>query len=143
VRPAVGFRRNAFLTALLGALVISLAVASVGHAASAPPSGLRAVLVADGYSYLGSGADCAPLRERVYCSGHARFKRARIALLMKYGKPELAATGLNVYPAQRLSLERKLDPSGSLRILRTDVWRNYLIVTLGWAISQSGPRGGR
>ena len=40
--------------------------------------------------------------------------------------------GLNMYPAQRRSLESKLDPSGRLRILRTEVWRTYLIVTVGW-----------
>jgi hypothetical protein len=31
---------------------------------------------------------------------------------------------MSIYPAQRFSLERKLDPSGRLRILRADAWRN-------------------
>ena len=142
VRSTVGFRRKALLTALLGAL-LAATFASVAHAAPPPPSGLRAVLVADGYRYLGSGTDCAPTRDRLYCSGHAGLKRARIALLMKSGEPELAVSGMSIYPARRFSLERKLDPSGRLRILRADAWRNYLIVTVGWAMSQGEPRGGR
>jgi hypothetical protein len=144
VLPAVGFRRKALLTALLGTLAVaSLGFASVAQAALAPPSGLRVALLSGGYRYLGSGAQCAPIRERVYCSGYAKVKRARFALLMKPGEPGTAVIGLNIDPAQRFSLERKLDPSGRLRILHSAVWRNYLIVSLGWAISQSAPLGGR
>jgi hypothetical protein len=62
---------------------------------------------------------------------------------MKAGEPQLTVSGLRIYPARRFSLERKLDPSGRLRILRADAWRNYLIVTVGWALSQGVPRGGR
>ena len=142
--PAVGFRRKALLTPLLGTLVLaSLGFASVADAAPRPPSGLRAALESDGYRYLASGAECAPIRQRVYCSGYAKLKRARFALPMSPGEPELAMIGLNIDPAQRLSLERKLDPSGRLRILHSAAWRNYLLVTVGWALSQSAPRGGR
>ena len=144
MRPIVGCRKKALLTALLGALVAAtFGFASVAQAAPPPPSGLRAVLVAYGYRYLGSGTDCAPARDRLYCSGHAGFKRARIAQLMKSGEPQLTVSGMNLYPARRISLERKLDPSGRLRILRADAWRSYLIVTVGWALSQGVPRGGR
>jgi hypothetical protein len=146
VLPAVGFRRKAFLTALLVTLtlaVASLGFASVAQAAAAPPSGLRVALLSGGYRYLGSGAQCAPIRERVYCSGYAKVKRARFALLMKPGEPERAVIRLNVDPAQRFALERKLDPSGRLQILYGAVWRNYLIVSVGWALSQSAPVGGR
>jgi hypothetical protein len=144
VRPAVVFRKKALLTPLLVALVVaSLGFASVAHAAPRPPSGLRAALDSDGYRYLASGAECAPIRQRVYCSGYAKLKRARFALFMKPGEPELAMIGLNVDPAQRFSLERKLDPSGRLRILHSAAWRNYLVVTVGWTLNQSAPRGGR
>lgn len=144
VLPAVGFRKKALLTALLGTLAAaSLGLASVAHAAPPPPSGLRAALATGGYRYLGSGALCAPVRERVYCSGSAKIKRARFALFMKPGEPERAVIGLNVDPAQRFSLERRLDPSGRLRILHSAVWRNYLIVNVGWALTQSAPVGGR
>jgi hypothetical protein len=144
VLPAVGFRRKALLTALLGTLALaSLGLASIAQAASPPPSGLRAALATGGYRYLGSGAYCAPVRERVYCSGYAKVKRARFALFMKPGEPERAVIGLNTDPAQRFSLERKLDPSGRLHVLHSTVWRNYLIVSVGWAITQSAPLGGR
>ena len=140
----MGRRTGAFLTALLGALVAAtFGFASVAHAAPPPPNALRAVLAADGYRYLGSDAACAPTRDRLYCSGHAGLNRARIARLMKAGEPQLTVSGLRIYPARRFSLERKLDPSGRLRILRADAWRNYLIVTVGWAMSQGVPRGGR
>jgi hypothetical protein len=143
VRP-VGFRRRTLLTPLLAALVVaSLGFASVGDAAPSPSSGLRAALESGGYRYLASGADCAPIRQRVYCSGYAKLKRARFALFMKPGEPERAMIGLDVDPAQRFSLERKLDPSGRLRILHSAAWRNYLVVTVGWALNQSAPRGGR
>jgi hypothetical protein len=143
VRP-VGFRRRTLLTPLLAALVVaSLGFASVGDAAPSPPSGLRAALESGGYRYLASGADCAPIRQRVYCSGYAKLKRARFALPMKPGEPQLAMIGLNVDPAQRFSFERKLDPSGRLRVLHSAAWRDYLVVTVGWALSQSPPRGGR
>lgn len=142
MRP-VGFRRKALLTPLLAALVVaSLGFASVGHAAVRPPSGLRAALESGGYRYLASGAECAPIRQLVYCSGSATLKRARFALLMKPGEPRVAMTGLNTNPGQRFSLERKLDPSGRLRILHSSAWRNYLVVTVGWALSQSEPPGG-
>jgi hypothetical protein len=141
VRTIVGFRKKALL--LLALIVASLGVASVAHAAPRPPSGLRAALQSSGYRYLASGAGCAPIRQLVYCSGYAKVNRARFALLMKRGRPELAMTGLNVDPAQRFSLERKLDPSGRLRILHSAAWRNYLVVTVGWAISPNTPRGGR
>jgi hypothetical protein len=143
VLPAVGFRKKALLTALLGTLAAASLFASVAQAAPAPPSGLRAALATGGYRYLGSGAQCAPVRERVYCSGSAKVKRARFALFMKPGEPERAVIGLNVDPAQRFSLERRLDPSGRLRILYSAVWRNYLIVSVGWAMTQSAPVGGR
>jgi hypothetical protein len=144
VRPAVGFRKQALLTPLLGALVVaSLGFASVAHATPRPPHGLRAALESGGYRYLATGAECAPMRQRVYCSGYAKFKRARFALFMKPGQPEVALTGLNIDPARRVSLERKLDPSGRLHILHSAAWRNYLVVTVGWALSQSAPRGGR
>ena len=144
MRPTVGSRKKALLTALLGALVAAtFGFAAVAHAAPLPPNGLRAVLVADGYRYLGSDTACAPTRDRLYCSGHAGLNRARIAQLMKAGEPQLTVSGLSIYPARRFSLERKLDPSGRLRILRADAWRNYLIVTVGWALSQGVPRGGR
>ena len=140
----VGFRRKALLTPLLAALVVaSLGFASVAHAAARPPSGLRTALESGGYRYLASGAQCAPIRQPVYCSGYATLKRARFALLMKPGEPRVAMTRLNVDPGQRFSLERKLDPSGRLRILHSAAWRNYLVVTVGWALSQSEPRGGR
>ena len=135
----VRFRKRAFL--LLALLVASLGLASVAHAA--PPSGLRAALESSGYRYLASGAGCAPVRQLVYCSGYAKVKRARFALPMKPGQPERAMVGLNINPAQRFSLERKLDPSGRLRILHSAPWRNYLVVTVGWAISPSAPMGGR
>jgi hypothetical protein len=129
---------------MLAALVVaSLGFASSGHAAPLPASGLRAALESGGYRYLASGAECAPVRQRVYCSGYAKLKRARFALFMKPGEPELAMIGLNIDPAQRFFLERKLDPSGRLRILHSAAWRNYLVVTVGWALSQSAPRGGR
>lgn len=142
MRPAVAFRK-ALLTPLLALIVASLGVASVAHAAPRPPSGLRAALESGGYRYLASGAECAPIRQRVYCSGYAKVKRARFALLMKPGEPELAMIGLNVDPMQRASLERKLDPSGRLRILHASTWSNYLVVTVGWALRQSAPVGGR
>ena len=124
----MGFRRKALLTPLLGTLVLaSLGFASVADAAPRPPSGLRAALESDGYRYLASGAECAPIRQRVYCSGYAKLKRARFALPMSPGEPELAMIGLNIDPAQRVSLERKLDPSGRLRILHSAAWRNYLL----------------
>ena len=50
-------------------------------------------------------------------------------------------TRLNIDPGQRFSLERKLDPSGRLRILHSAAWRNYLVVTVGWALSQSDTAG--
>jgi hypothetical protein len=140
VRP-VGIRPKALLLAAL--VVASLGFASVGHAAPRPPSGLRAALESGGYRYLASGAECAPIRQRVYCSGFAKVKRARFALLMKPGEPERAVIGLKTDPAQRFSLERKLDPSGRLRILHSAAWRDYLVVTVGWAMTQSAPRGGR
>ena len=144
MRPTVGCRRNALLTALLGALVAAtFGFASVAHAAPPPPSGLRAVLVTDGYRFLGSDTACAPTRDRLYCSGYAGLNRARIAQLMTSGEAKLTVSGLSAYPARRFSLERKLDPSGRLRILRADAWRNYLIVTVGWALSQGVPRTGR
>ena len=140
----VGLRRKALLTPLLAGLVVaSLGFASVAHAAARPPSGLRVALASGGYRYLGSGAQCAPIRQPVYCSGYAMLKRARFALLMKPGEPGVAMTRLNIDPAQRFSLERKLDPSGRLRILHSAAWRNYLVVTVGWALSPSTPRGGR
>ena len=140
----VGFRRKALLGPLLAVLVVvSLGFASVAHAAARPPSGLRAALESAGYRYLASGAQCAPIRQPVYCSGSATLKRARFALLMKSGQPGVAMTRLNIDPGQRFSLERKLDASGRLRILHSAAWRNYLVVTVGWAISQSAPRGGR
>ena len=92
---------------------------------------------------MASGAECAPIHQRVYCSGYAKLKRARFALLMKPGEPEPAMIGLNIDPAQRFSLERKLDPGGRLRILHSAAWRNFVVVTVGWALSQSVPRGGR
>ena len=92
---------------------------------------------------MASGAQCAPIRQPVYCSGYAMLKRARFALLMKPGEPGVAMSRLNIDPGQRFSLERKLDPSGRLRILHSSAWRNYLVVTVGWALSQSEPRGGR
>jgi hypothetical protein len=137
----VRFRKKTLL--LLALLVASLGLASVAHAAPKPPSGLRAALESSGYRYLASGAGCAPVRQLVYCSGYAKLKRARFALVMKPGQPERAKVGLNVDPAQRFSLERKLDPSGRLRILHTAAWRNYLVVTVGWGISLSPLRGGR
>jgi hypothetical protein len=140
VRP-VGIRTKALL--LAACVVASLGFASVAHAAPRPPSGLRAALESGGYRYLATGAECAPIRQRVYCSGFAKVKRARLALLMKPGEPERAVIGLNTDPAQRFALERKLDPSGRLRILHSAAWRDYLVVTVGWAMSQSAPRGGR
>lgn len=110
MRLAVGFRKKALLTPLLGALVVaSLGFASVAAAAPRPPSGLRAARESGGYRYLGSGAECAPIRQRVYCSGYAKLKRARFALPMNPGEAELAMIGLDIDPAQRFSLERKLD----------------------------------
>jgi hypothetical protein len=141
VRPVVRFRKKALL--VLALLVASLGFASVALAAPRPPSGLRAALESGGYRYLASGAECAPIRQLVYCSGYAKLKRARFALFMKPGGPELAVVGLNRDPAQRFSLERKLDPSARLRILHGAAWRNYLVVTVGWALSPSTPRGGR
>lgn len=141
MRPVVRFRKKALL--LLALLVASLGFASVALAAPRPPSGLRAALESGGYRYLASGAECAPIRQLVYCSGSTKLKRARFALSMKPGEPELAMAGLNRDPAQRVSLERKLDPSARLRIVHSAAWRNYLVVTVGWAISPSTPRGGR
>jgi hypothetical protein len=141
VRPVVRFSKKALLLPAL--LVASLGLASVAHAAPRPPSGLRAALESGGYRYLASGAECAPTRQLVYCSGYAKLKRARFALFMKPGQPAHAMVGLNIDPAQRFSLERRLDPSGRLRILHSAAWRNYLVVTVGWAISPSTPRGGR
>ena len=141
MRPVVRFSKKALLLPAL--LVASLGLASVAHAASKPPSGLRAALESSGYRYLASGAGCAPVRQLVYCSGYAKLKRARFALVMKPGEPERAMVGLNINPAQRFSLERKLDPSGRLRILHSAPWRNYLVVTVGWALSPSAPMGGR
>jgi hypothetical protein len=137
----VRFRKTALL--LLALVVASLGFASVAFAAPRPPSGLRTALESGGYRYLASGAECAPIRQLVYCSGYAKLKRARFALFMKPGEPELAVVGLNRDPAQRFSLERKLDPSARLRILHSAAWRNYLVVTVGWALSPSTPRGGR
>ena len=51
-------------------------------------------------------------------------------------EPELAMVGLSIDPGQRFSLERKLDPGGRLRILHSAAWRNYLVVTVGWALSR-------
>jgi hypothetical protein len=141
VRPVVRFRKKALL--VLALLVASLGLASVALAAPRPPSGLRAALESGGYRYLASGAECAPIRQLVYCSGSAKLKRARFALSMKPGEPELAVAGLNRDPAQRFSLERKLDPSARLRILQSAAWRNYLVVTVGWGLGPSTPRGGR
>jgi hypothetical protein len=141
VRPVVRFRKNALL--LLALIVASFGFTSVAHATPRPASGLRGALESGGYSYLASGAQCAPIRQLVYCSGYAKLKRARFALSLKPGEPERAVIGMNIDPAQRSSLERKLDPSGRLRILHSAVWRNYLVVTVGWAISPSTPRGGR
>ena len=141
MRLVVRFRKKALLLPAL--LVASLGLASVAHAAPRPPSGLRAALESGGYRYLASGAECAPIRQLVYCSGYAKLKRARFALSLKPGEPERTVIGMNIDPAQRSSLERKLDPSGRLRILHSATWRNYLVVTVGWAISPSTPRGGR
>jgi hypothetical protein len=141
VRPVVRFRKKALL--VLALLVASLGSTSVALAAPRPASGLRAALESGGYRYLASGAECAPIRQLVYCSGAAKLKRARFALLMKPGEPELATVGLNRDLAQRFSLERKLDASGRLRILQSAAWRNYLVVTVGWGLGPSTPRGGR
>jgi hypothetical protein len=119
VRPAVGFSKKALLTPLLGALVVaSLGFASVAAAAPRPPSGLRAALESGGYRYLGSGAECAPIRQRVDCSGYAKLKRARFALPMNPGEPELAMSRLNIEPAQRLSLERRVGKESRMLVNR-------------------------
>ena len=88
-------------------------------------------------------AAIVPLLAVGFGVGAAALPRARFALLMKSGQPGVAMTRLNIDPGQRFSLERKLDASGRLRILHSAAWRNYLVVTVGWALSQSEPRGGR
>jgi hypothetical protein len=117
------------LVASLAATV--LAFASSAQAIPAPPSGLREALVADGYRYLGAGAKCIRARVRVYCSGHARLRRIRVALLTGRRDAErawfLVMLGTR---AERRAFERSLDPSGRLRLVRADVWRTYLILTV-------------